>query len=190
MALKATIHKAELTISDLDRGYYATHALTVARHPSETEERMMVRLVAFALFADERLEFGKGLCVDDEPDLWLRDLTGHVLRWIDVGQPDEKWLRKACGRAESVVVLSYGRAADVWLGRHRRSAGPARPADRAAARSRGGAGAGRAVRARHAAAMHDPGRRIVDHRWRAHRARDAAHAAGCGGLSRFRRVSR
>lgn len=114
MALKATIHKAELTISDLDRGYYATHALTVARHPSETEERMMVRLVAFALFADERLEFGKGLCVDDEPDLWLRDLTGHVLRWIDVGQPDEKWLRKACGRAESVVVLSYGRAADVW----------------------------------------------------------------------------
>lgn len=114
MALKATIHKAELTISDMDRGYYATHALTIARHPSETEERMMVRLVAFALFAEERLEFGKGLCVDDEPDLWLRDLTGDVLRWIDVGQPDEKWIRKACGRAEEVVVLSYGRAADIW----------------------------------------------------------------------------
>lgn len=114
MALKATIHKAELTISDMDRGYYATHALTLARHPSETEERLMVRLVAFALFAEERLEFGNGLCVDDEPDLWVRDLTGDVLRWIDLGQPDEKWVRKACGRADDVVLLSYGRAADIW----------------------------------------------------------------------------
>ena len=114
MAIKATIYKAELTISDMDRGYYATHALTLARHPSETDERMMVRLVAFALFADERLAFGKGLCVEDEPDLWQRDLTGAVERWIDVGQPDEKWVRKACGRADAVVVLSYGRAADIW----------------------------------------------------------------------------
>lgn len=114
MALKATIYKAELTISDMDRGYYATHALALARHPSETEDRMMVRLVAFAMFAEERLEFGKGLWVDDEPDLWLRDLTGAVLRWIDIGQPDEKWVRKACGRADSVVLLSYGRAADIW----------------------------------------------------------------------------
>lgn len=114
MALKATIHKVDLTVSDMDRGYYATHALTIARHPSETEERMMVRLLAFALFADDRLEFGKGLCAEDEADLWLRDLTGEIVCWIDVGQPDEKWIRKACGRSESVVVLSYGRAADVW----------------------------------------------------------------------------
>ncbi|THF58085.1 YaeQ family protein [Pseudothauera rhizosphaerae] len=114
MALKATIYKAELQIADMDRGYYATHNLTLARHPSETDERMMVRLLAFALFAEEGLASGKGLCVDDEPDLWLRDLTGHIRRWIDVGQPDEKWIRKACNRADGVVILSYGRAADIW----------------------------------------------------------------------------
>ncbi|TAH41281.1 MAG: YaeQ family protein [Betaproteobacteria bacterium] len=114
MALKATIYKAELQIADMDRGYYGDHALTIARHPSETDERMMVRLLAFALFADPALAFGKGLCVDDEPDLWQRDLTGAIERWIDVGQPDEKWTRKACGRADEVVVVSYGRAADIW----------------------------------------------------------------------------
>ncbi len=114
MALKATIFKAELSISDLDRNYYAEHNLTLARHPSETDERMMVRLLAFALFADEALAFGKGLCVDDEPDLWRRDLTGAIERWIDVGQPDEKWIRKASGRSGEVIVVSYGRAADVW----------------------------------------------------------------------------
>lgn len=114
MALKATIYKAELQIADMDRGYYGDHALTIARHPSETDERMMVRLLAFALFADPALAFGKGLCVDDEPDLWQRDLTGAIERWIDVGQPDEKWIRKACGRADEVVVVSYGRAADIW----------------------------------------------------------------------------
>lgn len=114
MALKSSIHKVELAVSDTDRGYYATHALTLARHPSETEARMMVRILAFALFADERLEFGRGLCADDEADLWLRELHGEVRRWIDVGQPDEKWVRKACARAASVVVLSYGAAAEVW----------------------------------------------------------------------------
>ena len=114
MALKATIYKAELQIADMDRGYYGDHAVTIARHPSETDERMMVRLLAFALLADPALTFGKGLCVDDEPDLWQRDLTGAIQRWIDVGQPDEKWIRKACGRADEVVVVSYGRAADIW----------------------------------------------------------------------------
>ena len=114
MALKATIYKAEIQVADMDRGHYADYALTLARHPSETDERMMVRLLAFALHADAALAFGKGLCVDDEPDLWQRDLTGAIERWIDVGQPDEKWIRKACGRAAEVVVLSYGRAADVW----------------------------------------------------------------------------
>jgi uncharacterized protein YaeQ len=114
MALKATIYKAELQIADMDRGHYADYNLTIARHPSETDERMMVRLLAFALHADPALAFAKGLCVDDEPDLWQRDLTGSIERWIDVGLPDEKWTRKACGRAEEVVVVSYGRAADVW----------------------------------------------------------------------------
>lgn len=114
MALKATIYKADLSVADLERGYYAEHNLTLARHPSETDERMMVRVLAFALYADPALAFAKGLCVDDEPDLWQLDLTGAIERWIDVGQPDEKWIRKASGRARQVVVVSYGRAADVW----------------------------------------------------------------------------
>jgi uncharacterized protein YaeQ len=115
MALKATIFKADLSIADLDRNHYADYSLTLARHPSETDERMMLRLLAFALHADARLAFGKGLCVDDEPDLWLKDLTGAIELWIDVGLPDEKWLRKACNRARRVVLLSYGgRQVDVW----------------------------------------------------------------------------
>lgn len=115
MALKSTVFKATLNVADLDRGYYAEHALTLARHPSETDERMMVRLLAFALFADERLEFGKGLSSTDEPALWLRDYAGGVKLWIEVGLPDERGLRRAAGRAERVVVLAYGgRGADIW----------------------------------------------------------------------------
>ena len=115
MALNATTYKAELAISDMDRHYYATHALTLARHPSETEARLMVRLLAFALYADERLELGKGLSSEDEPDLWRKDLTGEILEWIELGQPDEQRIRKACGRARQVIVLNYGgRAADIW----------------------------------------------------------------------------
>lgn len=114
MALKATIFKAELQVADMDRHHYADYSLTLARHPSETDERMMVRVLAFALFADPALGFGKGLCADDEPDLWQKDLTGTIERWIDVGQPDEKWIRKACGRAREVVIVAYGRALDVW----------------------------------------------------------------------------
>ena len=105
MALKATIFKADLQIAAMDRNHYADHGVTLARHPSETDERMMVRLLAFALFSDDALAFGKGLCVDDEPDLWIRDLTGAVELWIDVGLPDDKWTRKASARA---------RQADVW----------------------------------------------------------------------------
>ena len=115
MAPKATIYKAELQVSDMDRGYYATHALTLARHPSETDERLMVRLLAFALHADERLEFGRGLSTDDEPDAWRKSLTGEIELWIELGQPDEQRIRKACGRARHVVVISYsGRSADIW----------------------------------------------------------------------------
>ncbi len=115
MALKATIFKAELQIADMGRNYYHDHALTLARHSSETDERMMVRLLAFALHAHEVLAFGKGLSADDEPDLWQKDLTGNIEIWIDVGQPDEKRIRKACGRARQVFIYSYGgRSADIW----------------------------------------------------------------------------
>ena len=115
MALKASIFKADLQIADMDRGYYGKHSLTIARHPSETDERMMVRLLAFALNAHEALAFAKGLSADDEPDLWQRDLTGAIELWIDVGQPDERRIRKACGRAARVLVYSYsGHGAGIW----------------------------------------------------------------------------
>jgi uncharacterized protein YaeQ len=115
MALKSTVVKAELQVSDLDRHYYATHNLTVAQHPSETDARLMVRLLAFALYADDRLEFGRGLSQDDEPDLWRKERTGEIDLWIDLGQPDETRIRKACGRARRVVVVNYsGRGAELW----------------------------------------------------------------------------
>lgn len=115
MAAKATIYKAELQVTDLDRHYYASHALTLAQHPSETETRLLVRLLAFALHADERLEFGRGLSTDEDPDLWQRDYSGQVERWIEVGQPDESRIRKACGRARAVLVIGYsGRGFALW----------------------------------------------------------------------------
>jgi len=115
LAVKATIYKAELQVNDMDRHHYAAYALTLAQHPSETEERLMVRLLAFALHADERLAFGRGISADDEPDLWLKDLTGAIELWIDLGQPDDQRIRRACGRAQRVVVINYsGRGADIW----------------------------------------------------------------------------
>ena len=115
MALKSTIYKAEVSVADIDRGYYRDHVLRLAQHPSETHERMMVRLLAFALFADDALEFGRGISTEDEPDLWRRDATGSIEQWIEVGLPAERELRKACGRAREVHVLAYGgRAVDLW----------------------------------------------------------------------------
>jgi len=114
MALKATICKANLQISDMDRNYYAEHALTVARHPSETDERMMMRLLAFALNAHEHLAFGKGLSDTDEPDLWQKDLTGAIEHWIEVGQPDDKRLLRACGRAQRVTVYAFSNRPELW----------------------------------------------------------------------------
>ena len=114
MALKSTIYKAELSIADMDRSYYADHALTLALHPSETEERMMVRLLAFILNAHERLIFGKGISTDEEPDLWHLDYSGEIRQWIEVGLPDERRIRKACGRADAVAVYLYGALADKW----------------------------------------------------------------------------
>ncbi len=115
MALKATICKATLQIADMDRNYYRDHVLTIARHPSETDERMMIRILAFALHANEALVFGKGLSDEDEPDLWQKDLTGSIQTWIDVGQPDDKRIRRACGRAGRVYVYCYGgHASKLW----------------------------------------------------------------------------
>ncbi|MBT9612210.1 MAG: YaeQ family protein [Burkholderiales bacterium] len=119
MALKATVFKADLQIADMDRHYYQTHALTLARHPSETDERMMVRLLAFALYASDALAFGKGLSADDEPALWQKDLTGAIELWLDVGLPEEREVRKACGRANQVVIIIYGRGADMWWSQNR-----------------------------------------------------------------------
>ena len=115
MAQKATIYKVELSISDMDRHYYDTHKLTVAKHPSETDERLMVRLIAFALNAREQLEFSRGLSTDDEPDLWEKSLSGEIELWVTLGLPSEKIVRQSCGKAKEVIIYSYGgRTAEVW----------------------------------------------------------------------------
>jgi uncharacterized protein YaeQ len=120
MALKATIFKVDLSLADMDRNLYADYALTLARHPSENDQRMMVRLLAFMRYADEFLTFGKGLSTDEEPDLWIKDLTGVIDLWLLVGQPDERWLRKASGRAARVVLFTYGgRVAQMWWEQNR-----------------------------------------------------------------------
>jgi uncharacterized protein YaeQ len=114
MALKATIFKADVQIADMDRHYYQDHALTIARHPSETDERMMMRVLAFIIHAHEALVFGKGLSSEDEPDLWQKDLTGAIELWIEVGQPDDKRILKACGRSSRVIIYSYSATSNIW----------------------------------------------------------------------------
>ena len=114
MALKATIYKADLQVADMDRQYYADHVLTIARHPSETDERMMVRVLMYALYAQEGIAFTKGLFDVGEPEVWVKDLTGTIRLWIDTGQPDENRLRKACGRAAQVIAVCYSSSCEVW----------------------------------------------------------------------------
>jgi len=119
MALKSTIFKAQLQLADMDRHVYGDHGLTIARHPSETDERMMMRVLAFALLlpSDDlrgALEFAKGLSDTDEPDLWQKDLTGALVQWVEVGQPDERRLLKAAGRAELVSVFAYSSSVPLW----------------------------------------------------------------------------
>jgi uncharacterized protein YaeQ len=116
MALKSTIFKAELNVADMDRQVYGDFNLTIARHPSETDERMMLRILAFALHAGERLEFGRGISTDDEPALWRKSLSGEIELWIELGTPDESRLRKACGRSDAVALYCYGdRAVPIWF---------------------------------------------------------------------------
>ena len=116
MATKATIYKTLLNIANMDSHYYADHNLTMAKHPSETDLRLMVRLVAFILNADDELVFCKGISQEDEPDLWQKSLDGEIKLWIDLGQPDEKRIKKACGRSEKVIIYTYqeGMATSWW----------------------------------------------------------------------------
>ena len=107
MATKSTIHKAFLNIANMDTNYYNEHNLTLALHPSETELRLMARIVAFILNANEELTFCKGIAEDDEPDLWEKDFGGDIKLWIELGQPDEKRIKKACGRSEKVIIYTY-----------------------------------------------------------------------------------
>jgi uncharacterized protein YaeQ len=132
MAIKSTIFKANLSIADIDHNYYADHNLTLARHPSETDDRMMVRLVALALNAwqlqdlcngDGTLGFGIGLSDPDDPDVHITDYTGQKRLWIEVGQPDEKPITKACNKSDHVLVYPFNHAAHVVEG-HRGQAGP------------------------------------------------------------------
>ncbi len=123
MALKSTIFKASVQLADIDHGYFADHALTLARHPSETDERMMIRLAALALNAHElqstcggdgTLAFGAGLSDPDEPDVWLRDFTGRTRLWMEIGQPEDKPVAKACSKSDRVRVYAFAHSADIW----------------------------------------------------------------------------
>ena len=116
MATKATIYKALLNIANMDSHYYADLNLTMAKHPSETDLRLMVRLLAFVLNADEDLAFTKGISQDDEPDVWKKSLGGDIELWIELGQPDEKRIKKACGRSNEVIIYTYqeGMATAWW----------------------------------------------------------------------------
>ncbi len=120
MAIGATIHKVSLNIADMDRQYYQQHELTVAMHPSENELRLIVRIIAFALNAEEQLAFTKGMGSDDEPELWAKTLSDEIELWVDFGQVDEKRIRKACGRARQVRIYTYQeRKAKIWWEQHR-----------------------------------------------------------------------
>lgn len=123
MAQNATIYKVELSVSDMDRHYYETHKLTVAKHPSETDERLMLRIVAFALNAHEHLEMTKGLSTDSEPDIWQKSLSGELDVWVALGLPSEKVMRQSCGKAEKVILYPYGgRTAEIWWDKIKKSA--------------------------------------------------------------------
>ena len=115
MAQNATIYNVELSVSDMDRNYYETHKLTVAKHPSETDERLMVRIVAFAMNAHENLEMTKGISTEDEPDIWQKNLRGELDVWVVLGLPNEKVMRQSCSKADKVIVYPYGgRTAEIW----------------------------------------------------------------------------
>ncbi|MDN3652201.1 YaeQ family protein [Thalassotalea ponticola] len=114
MALKATVNRAQVQVSDMDRHYYDSLSLTIAQHPSETDKRMMVRLLAFVLNANEQLRFSKGLSEDSEPDIWHKDYSEQIVLWIELGEPDEKRIKKACSLARQVIVYDYQSSNEIW----------------------------------------------------------------------------
>ncbi len=115
MAISSTVNKVSINIANMDQHYYQNHQLIVAQHPSETDFRFMVRLIVFMINANEQLYFTKGLCSDEEPELWQKTLTDDIDLWIELGQVDTKRIRKACGRAKQVIIYTYDeRKAKVW----------------------------------------------------------------------------
>jgi uncharacterized protein YaeQ len=196
MAIKSTIFKANLQIADIDHGYYADHALTLARHPSETDERMMVRLVALALQAHElqdtcngdgQLAFGAGLSDPDDPDVSLTDFTGRKRVWIEVGQPEDKPLTKACSKADAVIVYCFNHAAEIWWKGIETKLSRLEKLQVWRIPSRGLAGAGTDGRTQHAAAGHGAGRRHHPEQHAGQRARGAGalEITGRDGLPSF-----
>ncbi|RXJ74604.1 hypothetical protein CS022_03280 [Veronia nyctiphanis] len=119
MALKSTVYKAQINVADMTRQVYLDHTVTLAKHPSETDQRMMLRILAWTLFADAELQFTKGLCVEHEPELWIKNYSDEIKLWVDLGLPDEKRLKKACSLSEQVVLFTYGdNASRVWKEQH------------------------------------------------------------------------
>ncbi|QPG05243.1 YaeQ family protein [Salinimonas marina] len=115
MALKATIFKADISITDMDRNYYHDHNLTIARHPSENDARMMLRIVAFIVNAHEQLQFTKGLSDDEVPDLWQKSFSDEIELWLELGQPSEQRIKKGCNQSQQMMIYSYAdRSFDVW----------------------------------------------------------------------------
>jgi|TARA_Y100000385_G_scaffold138173_1_gene143548 uncharacterized protein YaeQ len=117
MALKPTIFKFSIALSNVDHNQYLDLNLTVAQHPSETAERMMTRVLAYCLNASEDLEFARGLSASDEPDIWQRSLDGRILKWIEIGEPVAERLRKASHIAEEVKVYCFNTKSDLWWAR-------------------------------------------------------------------------
>ncbi|WP_045859198.1 YaeQ family protein [Teredinibacter purpureus] len=114
MALSATIYKFTIALSDLNRHYYDSVALTVAQHPSENAERMMARVLAFCLHAQEFLEFTKGLSTPETPDIWAKSLDGNTTLWVEVGEPSADKLKKATRIADEVWVYTFNSKSEVW----------------------------------------------------------------------------
>lgn len=120
MALPATIHRVAIELSDVDQNRYASISTTAARHPSETAERLIARLIAYSLSYDEDIAFTRGICEADEPDLWIKSLDGRLLDWIEVGLPEPKRLAKASNHCERVTLFAYGEAFERWLAGNRK----------------------------------------------------------------------
>ena len=118
MALGSSIHRATINLSDVDRGIYTELQLTVARHPSETAERLVARLLAFAICYQDDLEFTKGICEGDTPDIWTRDLDGRITHWVEVGLPAPERITNACKKAGRVTLFLFGRHSRRWVQMH------------------------------------------------------------------------